>query len=49
VPARLEADGVDRRVDLRHTQDLLDLVLRLALGDVDGLGTEAACCSRRSG
>ena len=28
VPARLEADGVDGAVDLRHAEDLLDLVLR---------------------
>jgi hypothetical protein len=28
VPARLEADGVDRRVDVRHAQDLGDLEAR---------------------
>jgi hypothetical protein len=38
----LESDRVDRRVDLRNTQDLLDLVLRVALGHVDRLASEAA-------
>src|SRR5690606_5727690 len=41
VTAGLEPDGVDAAVDLRGAQDLLDLVLRVALGDVDRLATEA--------
>jgi hypothetical protein len=49
VPAGLEADGVDRRVDLGDAEDLLDLVLRVALGDVDRLAPERARRSRRSG
>jgi hypothetical protein len=32
--------GVDRGVDLGHAEDLLDLVLRIALADVDGLAAE---------
>jgi hypothetical protein len=40
VAARLEADRVDGAVDLRNAQDLLDLVLRVALGDVDRLAAE---------
>ena len=32
TPLRLEADRVDGGVDLRHAEDLLDLVLRVALG-----------------
>jgi hypothetical protein len=39
--ARLEADRVDRGVDLGDAEDLLDLVLRIALGDVDRLAAEA--------
>ena len=42
VPAGLEADRVDGAVDLRLAEDLLDLVLRVALGHVDGLAAEAA-------
>ena len=41
VAAGLEADGVDGGVDLGHAEDLLDLVLRVALGDVDRLAAEA--------
>ena len=40
VAVGLEADRVDAGVDLRHAEDLLDLVLRVALGDVDGLAAE---------
>jgi hypothetical protein len=43
VAAGLEPHGVDRRVDLGHAEDLLDLVLGIALGDVDGLAPEALC------
>ena len=42
VAAGLEADGVDAAVDLGHAEDLLDLVLRVALGDVDRLAAEDA-------
>ena len=42
MAARLEADGVDGGVDLGHAEDLLDLVLRVALREVDGLAAEAA-------
>ena len=42
VAARLEADGVHGAVHLRHAEDLLDLVLGLALGDVDRLAAERA-------
>src|SRR6266566_302426 len=38
----LEADAVDRGVDLRHPEELLDLVRDIPLGDVDGLAAEAA-------
>ena len=41
VSAGLEADGVDAAVDLRGAEDLLDLVLRVALRDVDRLAAEA--------
>jgi hypothetical protein len=42
VPAGVEADGGDRAVDLGNPEDLLDLLTRIALRDVDGLGAEAA-------
>jgi len=42
VPAGLEADRVDRGVDLGDAEDLLDLILGLALGDVDRLAPERA-------
>src|SRR6266542_2992674 len=42
VAVRLEPDRVDGRVDLRFTEDLRDLVPRLALGHVDRLAAEAA-------
>src|SRR2546425_9285009 len=42
MAAGLEADAVDRRVDLRHPEELLDLVRDIPLGDVDGLAAEAA-------
>ena len=42
MAAGLEADGVHGRVDLGHAEDLLDLILGVALGDVDGLAAEAA-------
>jgi glycerol kinase len=41
VPARLEPDGIDGRVDLRLAEDLLDLVPGVALGDVDRFAAEA--------
>src|SRR5690606_36979017 len=40
--AGLEADGVHGAVHLGHAEDLLDLVLRVPLGHVDGLAAEAA-------
>ena len=43
MAARLEADGVDGAVHLRDAEDLLDLVLGIALGDVDRLAAERAC------
>ena len=42
VAVRLETHRVDGAVDLRLTEDLLDLVLRVALRHVDGLAAEAA-------
>ena len=42
VAAGLEADRVHTAVDRGHAQDLLDLVLRFALSQVDGLTAEAA-------
>src|SRR5688572_4478892 len=41
VAASLEADGIDRRVHLGHAEELLDLVLGVALGDIDRLAAEA--------
>src|SRR5437660_1390016 len=41
MAAGLEADAVDSGVDLGHSEDLLDLVGDVALGDVDGLAPEA--------
>jgi hypothetical protein len=50
VAASLEADGVDGGIDLGYAQDLLDLILRVALGDVNGLTQPKLCaCFRRSG
>src|SRR5919204_5899754 len=41
VAARLEADRIDRGVNLRHTEDLLDLLRKCrVLGQVDGLSSE---------
>ena len=40
MPTGLEADGVHAAVDLRDTQDLLDLLGGRALRDVDGLAAE---------
>src|ERR1700753_1029003 len=42
VPAGLETDRVHGRVDLGYAEDLLDLVLGVALGHVDGLAAELA-------
>ena len=42
MAARLESDRVDGGVDLGHAEDLLDLILRVALRDVDRLAAEAA-------
>jgi hypothetical protein len=42
VSAGLEAHSVDGRVDLGHAENLLDLILRIALGHVDRLATKAA-------
>ena len=42
VPSSLEADRVDSAVDLGHTEDLLDLILRVALRHIDRLAAEAA-------
>src|ERR1700730_4349504 len=39
---RFKADAVGRGVDLWHSEDLLDLVWHLALGDVHRLAAEAA-------
>ena len=41
MTAGFEADRINRSIDFRHAQDLLDLILRLSLGDVDGLAAEA--------
>ena len=50
VAARLEADGVDAAVDLGHAEDLLDLVLRVALRDVDRSRSRTLrACASRSG
>jgi hypothetical protein len=38
VAAGLEADRVDRRVDLGDAEDLLDLVFRIAFADVGAEG-----------
>ena len=35
-----EADRINRAIDLRHTKDLLDLISRLTLGDVNSLAPE---------
>src|SRR5262249_38480896 len=40
VAACLDADGVDAAVPLRDAEDLLDLLVGVALGDVDRLATE---------
>ncbi len=42
VAAGLETDGVDAAVDFRDAEDLLDLLGRAALGQVDGFAAEAA-------
>ena len=42
-PRGLEAHRVDAAVDFRNAQDLLDLLSRPALGEVNGLAAEAAC------
>jgi hypothetical protein len=41
VTACLEADGIDGIVDLRHFEDLLDLLLGHAAGQIHGLATDA--------
>src|SRR5450759_3110428 len=42
VALRLEADGIDRAVHLGYPEDLLDLILGVALRHVDGLAAEGA-------
>ena len=41
VAAGLEADRVDTAVDLGYAEDLVDLLRRVALREVDGLASEA--------
>ena len=40
VTACFEAHGIDRGIDLGSAQELLELVLGITLGDVDGLAAE---------